>query len=233
MQAPTPAPTPSPVPHHSSFGAVLATVIVMLLIIGLAGWGAHLSGLITLNPDYTAFGYADYLAPTDGFVDENGNNAPDDLDAIIQGLEDLEATGSTDVPIVMRQYGNQTDISLASTAGAGSVPVSSAVRDGIYSLTGSAGEGPASYTGTVEIRFRPGTGNVYDLTWKIGGAQEQWGVGILQDNILSVGYYEQAGGTVRDAGVVSFAVGNGTLEGEWTSLQGGRTGYEQLKWLSQ
>jgi hypothetical protein len=221
-------------PSHSSFGAVLAAVIITLLILGLGAWGAFTSGLISVNPENVMLGYIGGSVPfVDDFADQNGNGAPDDLDKIIEGLEEIEQTGTTDVPIMVQQYGNQTDISLAADGGTSSALPSSLVRDGIYSLTGSAGEGPASYSGTVLIKFREGTGNVYDLTWRIGGAQEQWGVGILQDNILSVGYYEQVQGAVRDAGVVSFKAGNGTLEGEWTSLQGGGTGYEQLKWLSQ
>ena len=106
------------------------------------------------------------------------------------------------------------------------------LREGVYSLTGfNAGSTQVNYTGTVSISRREESSDVYDLVWSIaGGTQGQVGVGILNEGILSVGYFESRDGTVADAGSVSYIlVDNSHLEGEWASLQGGMTGTEYLK----
>jgi hypothetical protein len=107
-----------------------------------------------------------------------------------------------------------------------------ALRTGIFFLTGSnQTNGITSYTGTVDITLREGTFNVYDLMWKIEGAQQQRGVGVLNGGILSVGYYELNGEDVKDIGSVSYlVVDDSHLQGQWASVQGGGSGFEKLSW---
>jgi hypothetical protein len=211
---PPQTPSPVPVPPHSRG-------ILYLIVLAVCGTLVVVSIALTAGVYY---GYV-WLAPLQSAYDEGFGaeraTVPGDLEQIIQGLEETATTGSSSIPVMVESQGNTTNVYL----GGGDV------RDGIYSLVGRGTSQLTSYTGTVEIRRR--TGNVYDLTWRIGGTQEQWGVGIFREGILSVGYYDQTGGSVQDAGVVSFVVQRGYLEGEWTSLQGGGTGIEQLEWLSQ
>jgi hypothetical protein len=107
------------------------------------------------------------------------------------------------------------------------------IRDGVYALSGRNSSGThIDYTGTVQIVRRPDSDHLYDLTWKIASNQTQYGVGILQNGTLSVGYYE-SGAESADAGAVAYAVVDDShLEGEWASLKGGDAGIEQLSWLS-
>ncbi len=112
--------------------------------------------------------------------------------------------------------------------GVNSVPVA-VLRTGSYALEGYGGSLSAqpSYRGEV---FIAKTGEVYKLEWSIGG-QVQRGVGILEDNILSVGYVDLTGGDIQDAGVVSYrVVKEGKLEGKWSSILAQETGREILTW---
>ena len=101
------------------------------------------------------------------------------------------------------------------------------LKDGTYSLEGyNAGSYTANYFGTVKIERQ---GDVYKLQWSIGG-QEQRGVGILEDSILSVGYMDVTQGQTRDMGVVSYRlVGEGKLEGKWSSISASHAGKEVLE----
>lgn len=108
------------------------------------------------------------------------------------------------------------------------VPASTELRVGSYLLEGYVGSlsSTPDYGGEVYIEK---TGEVYKLTWYIG-KQIQDGVGILEDDILSVGYID---GTLGDAGVVSYrVVPNERLEGVWSSILGTNTGREILTWQS-
>ena len=114
-----------------------------------------------------------------------------------------------------------------------SVPVSNTLKAGTYSLEGYSGSLSATpnYRGEVTIAKY---GEVYRLEWHIGSDQLQRGIGILDGQVLSVGYidldppYE---GGIRDAGAVSFRVlGGGKLEGKWVSIDASETGREVLQW---
>lgn len=100
---------------------------------------------------------------------------------------------------------------------------------GTYALIGRGAGQAENYAGTVAITKRGTTSNIYDLVWHITSGQTQSGVGILTNNVLSVGYYEALDGSVADMGVVSYKITDSShLEGEWTSVVGGRAGVEQL-----
>jgi len=110
-----------------------------------------------------------------------------------------------------------------------SVAVGPVLKTGIYKLEGynsSLASNP-SYEGEVEISKN---GERYELVWIIG-QQDQRGVGLLENNILSVGYTDITGGDIQDTGVVSYRVVNpGKLEGKWNSVLGTGTGREVLTW---
>ena len=102
---------------------------------------------------------------------------------------------------------------------------------GTYALIGRGAGQAENYAGTVSIAKRGTTNNIYDLVWRITSGQAQSGVGILTGNVLSISYYEALDpyGSVADIGVVSYKVTDAShLEGEWTSVLGGRAGIEQL-----
>ncbi len=102
------------------------------------------------------------------------------------------------------------------------------LKAGIYDLAGynSATAQEPNYKGKVKIEK---TGAVFKLQWDIGGRQDQRGVGILAGPVLSVGYVDITGGDIQDSGVVSFRlVGEGKLEGEWSSILSNQTGREVL-----
>jgi hypothetical protein len=87
-----------------------------------------------------------------------------------------------------------------------------------------------NYAGTVTISSRESTSDVFDLTWNITSGQMQLGVGILVGDVLSVSYYEtDASSSIKDIGVVSYRVIDGQhLQGQWSSVQGGTAGVEEL-----
>lgn len=101
---------------------------------------------------------------------------------------------------------------------------------GTYALVGRGAGQSGNYAGTVKISSRESTSNVFDLQWNITTGQMQIGVGILSGDILSVSYYEDdADGNIKDIGVVSYRVVDSShLQGQWTSVQGGTAGVEQL-----
>ncbi len=110
-----------------------------------------------------------------------------------------------------------------------SVPVGPALKTGTYKLEGynSSLASSPNYEGEVEISKN---GERYELMWIIG-QQDQRGVGLLENNVLSVGYTDITGGDIQDMGVVSYRVVNsGKLEGKWNSVSGTGTGREVLTW---
>ncbi|MDZ4205943.1 MAG: hypothetical protein U1C12_01890, partial [Patescibacteria group bacterium] len=112
-----------------------------------------------------------------------------------------------------------------------SVSVGSTIKTGIYKLEGynSSLQSNPNYEGEIEISKN---GERYELAWIIG-QQDQRGVGLLEGNILSVGYTDITGGDIQDVGVVSYRVVNpGKLEGKWNSVSGTGTGREVLTWKS-
>jgi hypothetical protein len=105
-----------------------------------------------------------------------------------------------------------------------------ALKEGLYALEGynSSSDIP-SYTGLVRITK---DGDVYKLEWTIQ-SQSQRGVGILEGNILSVGYLDITGGSLNDTGVVSYKLLSDTkLDGLWSSVSGNNPGREVLTWTS-
>jgi len=92
---------------------------------------------------------------------------------------------------------------------------------GVYNVQGTNPGGKGGYTGTVSITP---TGSVYQVDWKVGNSYS--GVGILNGNILSVGWgnLSQAG-----FGVVTYTVQpNGSLSGTWAMVKGTTLGTETL-----
>lgn len=100
------------------------------------------------------------------------------------------------------------------------------LKTGVYVLEGyNVGDDKVDYVGSVAIEK---AGEVYRLQWNIAG-QTQRGVGILDGNILSVGYIDVTGGNILDAGAVSYRIlSEGKLDGKWSSVLGRRTGREVL-----
>ena len=109
----------------------------------------------------------------------------------------------------------------------------SSIREGIYSLSGR-GAMRSTYSGTITIMKRAGVSNVYDLAWNVGAGQQQIGVGILENGVLSVGYVDVTGGATNDAGSVAYVVAdNSHMQGTWISMQAdSEVGTEDLTWLS-
>ena len=207
--------TPPPVSAHmaaKSSHAIVPIVITIMVAFAVSGAAWRLGFLsFSFGPSLTENAEASYA--------QTGTDTPDDLEAMIQGLQEIAETGSTSVPIMMEQNG-EVSTSLAP------------LREGVYALIGrNSGQKTASYTGTVTIVRRENSANIYELTWKIAGTQTQYGVGILQGGILSVGYYDYNDDTIQDAGAVGyFLLDDSHLEGEWTSVLGGDLGIEQLSW---
>lgn len=91
----------------------------------------------------------------------------------------------------------------------------SSIPFGVYKLKGTNPDGVKKYDGRVVIEKE---GVNYRVTWFIGPNQNQGqvGIGILENNILSIGYMDLSG---KDYGVVSLKVLNKkTLKGKWTSM---------------
>ncbi len=101
------------------------------------------------------------------------------------------------------------------------------LKTGTYYLSGSNSEwGGNNYQGEVVIAPQ---GDNYSVVWRVGSRQTQVGVGILQDDILSVAFTDLSNSTFW--GVVSYRVGpRGELEGRWASQNGLSQKPEYLVW---
>jgi hypothetical protein len=99
------------------------------------------------------------------------------------------------------------------------------ILEGIYTLEGcNPGSNKIVYHGEVVIESY---GDNYLLTWKIGSKQIQTGIGILQNNVLSVSFLDLGG---KGAGVVSYLIKEeGKLEGKWAVYGSCNYGIEYLK----
>ncbi len=109
---------------------------------------------------------------------------------------------------------------LVSTAYAGSL------RTGTYQLSGGNSKWAGSaYQGDVIIKQQ---GENYSVTWRIGARQNQVGIGILYNSTLSVAYLD----TTNNAwGVATYRiVGDGELDGRWTTFEGVSQKPEYLIW---
>ena len=103
------------------------------------------------------------------------------------------------------------------------------LTSGTYSLVGRGAGLTTNYSGTLTIKWRENTPNIFDLVWNITSGQVQYGVGILTKDVLSVSYYQPSDNGVTDVGVGSYQLTDTThLKGEWTSVQGGLAGIEDL-----
>ena len=101
------------------------------------------------------------------------------------------------------------------------------LKTGTYDLSGGNNNwGNAGYHGEVVIAPQ---GDHYSVIWRIGSKQSQVGVGVLQDNILSVAFTDIANPSFW--GVASYRIGIwGDLEGTWTSYNGAEAKPEHLIW---
>jgi hypothetical protein len=96
----------------------------------------------------------------------------------------------------------------------GSLEAKPCLQCGIYTSAGSnPGTDKITYHGKVLISAN---GPTYQLIWKIGRSQVQMGIGIFQNQILSVSFYDKSG---RATGVVSYHLAApGQLEGMWANF---------------
>ena len=101
------------------------------------------------------------------------------------------------------------------------------LKTGTYHLSGGNSEwGGSGYQGEVVIAPQ---GDNYSVTWYVGSKQTQAGVGILQDDILSVAFVDFSNPNFW--GVASYRIGPwGELEGRWTSHEGRTQKPEHLIW---
>ena len=101
------------------------------------------------------------------------------------------------------------------------------LKTGTYDLSG----GNSSWSGTGyhgEVIIAP-QGDNYSVIWRVGSKQTQVGVGILQDDILSVAFTDLSNPSFW--GVASYRVGPwGELEGRWTSYTDVSHKPEHLVW---
>jgi hypothetical protein len=98
------------------------------------------------------------------------------------------------------------------------------LRQGTYMVSGSNTKWD-DYHGELSITPQ---GDNYRLVWKIASGQIQTGVGILYNNILSVGYLDPNTGVW---GVGCFRIlADGELEGRWTTSSGTSQSFEYLVW---
>ncbi len=110
----------------------------------------------------------------------------------------------------------------AATAAAPSGPVNPADVSGQYKiLSASNPGGGGGYSGSVAIAKH---GDMYSLDWTIANTPPYKGVGIVNGQILGVGW-----GLGDEYGVAVYTVDGGTLDGKWaTSSSQGRAGVEKL-----
>ena len=86
---------------------------------------------------------------------------------------------------------------------------------GVYKLKGTNPDGLKKYEGQINIQKE---GPNYRVTWFIGPtrSQAQVGIGILENEVLSIGYMDASG---KDFGVVSLRLLKGNvLKGRWASM---------------
>lgn len=103
------------------------------------------------------------------------------------------------------------------------------LKTGTYDLSGGNNNwGVNGYHGQVIIAPQ---GNNYSVIWRIDGRQTQVGVGILQEDILSVAFTDFSNNGFW--GVASYRVRPfGELEGVWTSYSDVIQKPEHLVWQS-
>lgn len=101
------------------------------------------------------------------------------------------------------------------------------LQTGTYDLSGgNTSWGTGAYHGEVVIAPQ---GDNYSVIWRVGSRQTQVGIGILQDDILSVAFTDLSNNLFW--GVASYRVRPfGELEGKWTSADGQTQKPEFLSW---
>ncbi len=86
---------------------------------------------------------------------------------------------------------------------------------GLYMSTGQNPNG-SDYKGGVHIRLE---GQVYVLTWISPAGVNQFGVGILTGDVLSVSYVNVESQKASPGGVIAYSIlTDGRFVGEWTNL---------------
>lgn len=104
---------------------------------------------------------------------------------------------------------------------------SAILRSGVYQLSGGNSSWGSSYQGDVIILPQ---GENYSITWRIGTRQTQVGIGILNQDILSVAYFDNL---THAWGVASYRIiRDGELEGRWTTYESTIQKPEYLIWKS-
>lgn len=103
------------------------------------------------------------------------------------------------------------------------------LKTGTYALSGGNSEWSSSgYQGEVVIAPQ---GDNYKVIWRINNRQAQVGVGIFQNDILSVAFTDASNPSFW--GVASFRLKPfGEIEGRWTSFGGTTSKPEYLIWKS-
>jgi hypothetical protein len=100
------------------------------------------------------------------------------------------------------------------------------LRTGTYEASGGSSYGSGVYYGEVVIAPQ---GDNYSVIWRTGAGQTQVGIGILQDDVLSIGFTDL--NNSRFWGVASYRVRPfGELEGRWTASDGQTQKIEYLVW---
>jgi hypothetical protein len=103
------------------------------------------------------------------------------------------------------------------------------LKTGTYDLSGgNTSYGGGAYYGELVIAPQ---GENYSVIWRTGSRQTQVGIGILQDDILSVAFTDVSNNQFW--GVASYRVRPfGELEGRWTAADGQTQKPEYLIWKS-
>lgn len=101
------------------------------------------------------------------------------------------------------------------------------LKTGTYDLSGGNGNwGGTGYHGEVVIAPQ---GDNYSVIWRVGSKQTQVGIGILQDDILSIAFTDLSNPSFW--GVAAYRVGPwGELEGKWSSYDAVTYKPEHLIW---
>ncbi|HXF29010.1 MAG TPA: hypothetical protein VN457_04110 [Chlamydiales bacterium] len=104
------------------------------------------------------------------------------------------------------------------------------LKTGTYDLKGNGdGSEQMAYGGKVYISPM---GKNYKVNWAVGqsGNQTHYGIGILEQNVLSVSFYAPRG---YFTGTVAYLVNpDGTLVGKWAPVYSDSQGVEKLTWLT-
>lgn len=101
------------------------------------------------------------------------------------------------------------------------------LKTGTYDMQGNTdGSENMCYNGLVTIKPK---GKNFAVCWIFGGSKH-YGIGILEQNVLSVAFYAPRSGF---RGTVAYLVNpDGTLVGKWAPARSELQGIEKLTWLT-